>query len=277
MNRDFFVRELGIELLASACSLAALRHDDLAEPLRIAPHHHDNLLQLDLVRGCRGRVFSSGRWLRFESDIALVAYPGETHGYMLEPAREHAAVYNLKVGSEAPIESLKYRPLPRFAQGPSTGAFEIASELSSAANPDGFPQSRAILSLLSLVLGWPERGPAALRGGTGQDVHPVGEQAVSLIESSLNDPLSLDDISGAIKISSRQLSRLFERAMGMTPHRYATTRRVDRAKTVLLSNRMTVGESAEMLGFSGLATFSRWFTQHAGMTPTAFRSSHQEF
>jgi AraC family transcriptional regulator len=65
--------------------------------------------------------------------------------------------------------------------------------------------------------------------------------------------------------------------MGMTPHRYATMRRVDRAKTVLLSNRLTVGEIAELLGFSGHATFTRWFTQHTGLTPRAFRSSPQVF
>jgi AraC-like DNA-binding protein len=277
MGRDYFIRELGIELLAEACSLSVLRHDELGEPLRIAPHHHDDLIQFDLVRGCRGRVFSSGRWLRFDGDIALVAYRGETHGYSLEPAGDHAAVYNLKIGTRTPIESLGSHPLPRFAPVHSDSVFRIASELSSSANPDGFPHSRAILSLLALLLAWPDRGPVSLRGGAGQDVHPVIEHAVTLIESSLDDPMNLGEIAREVKLSGRQLSRLFERAMGMTPHRYATTRRVDRAKTVLLSNRLTVGEIAELLGFSGHATFTRWFTQHTGLTPRAFRSSPQVF
>lgn len=277
MSRDYFVRELGIELLASSCSLSVLRHDNLVEPLDIAPHHHDDEVQFDLVRGCRGRVFSSGRWLRFDTDVALVAYPGETHGYSLEPRDDRAAVYNLKAMPRSEIESLASSPLPRFAQAPSLAMFETAAELTASINPGGFPGPMAALAFLSLLMAWPDRGPASVRRGAGEDVHPVIERAVTAIESNLSDPLCLDELAREVHISSRQLSRLFEQAMGISPHRYSTTRRLDRAKTVLLSNRLTIGEVAELLGFSGHATFTRWFAQHTGMTPSGFRSNPKVF
>lgn len=277
MSRDLFIRELGIELLASACSAKALRHDHLVEPLDIAPHHHDAETQFDLVRGCRGRVFTSGRWLRFDSDIALVAYPGETHGYTLEPTGPGAAVYNIKVDPSQPLQSLKTVPLPRLAQHPSPAMFATAADLAATINPSGLLENRSILGILSLLVAWPDRGPASVRRGMGEEIHPVVERAVTMIEENLHDPLGLDDIARAVDISSRQLARLFEQAMGMTPHRYSTTRRLDRAKTVLLSNQLSIGEIAEMLGFSGHATFTRWFAQHTGMTPSGFRSNPKVF
>lgn len=277
MNRDLFIRELGIELFASACSASALRHDHLVEPLDIAPHHHDNEIQFDLVRGCRGKVFTSGRWLRFDSDIALVAYPGETHGYTLEPTDATAAVYNIKVEPNTPLGSLNAVPLPRLAQHPSAGLFETAASLSVSISPYITLENRSILGILSLLVAWPDGGPSSVRRGLGDEIHPVVERAVTTIEENLHDPLGLDDIARAAGISSRQLARLFEQAMGMTPHRYSTTRRLDRAKTVLLSNQLSIGEIADLLGFSGHATFTRWFAQHTGMTPSGFRSNPKVF
>lgn len=277
MSRNYFIRELGIELLASACSLSVLRHDHLDTPLEIAPHHHDGMLQLDLIRGCQGRVLSSGRWLRFDGDIALAAYPGETHGYTLDPITPDAVVYNLKIRPQNPLETLRTTPVPRFAQSPADAMFDTAGLLAESVSPDDFLGPQPILSLLSLLIAWPDRGPAAIRNGPGVQVHPVVERAVTAIESNLHEPLGLDDIAREVNISSRQLSRLFEQAMGITPHRYSTTRRLDRAKTVLLANRMSVGEVADLLGFSGHATFTRWFSQHVGMTPSEFRSNPKVF
>lgn len=285
MNREYLVRELGIELLASACSLEVLRHDAMSEPLDIAPHHHDGVLQLDLIRGCRGRVFSGGRWLRFDNDVALAAYPGETHGYALGPARADAAVFNIKIRPRNTIESLSVGPIVRIGHGPDAELFRHAEELRASVDPLQPPGPRPILALLSLLMSWPARGPvrgpvrgaAPGRGGPGERVHPVVEQAVSQIESNLGEPLRLDEIASEVGVSSRQLARLFERSMGMTPHRYSTMRRLDRAKTMLLANRAGIGEIGETLGFSGHATFTRWFAQHAGMPPSEFRTNPRVF
>ena len=44
------------------------------------------------------------------------------------------------------------------------------------------------------------------------------------------------------------------------------------SQQALLFPRLTVAAVGEQLGFSSTATFSRWFTQQAGVTPSAYRS-----
>lgn len=277
MSRDFFLREIGIELLASACRVWVLCHAQFDGPFVIEPHHHDDVLQFDLVGGCRGRVCSEGRWLGFDGPIALASYPGSTHGYTVEPIGADAVVYNLKLGPRSSLESMKMKPFPAFTTAHDPALFSAASGAFDPLGMSDYPEFTAVLGLLQLFAIWPDRGGGPVRRDRSTEIDPVVEQAVTVIESCLSEPMGLDGLGRACGVSGRQLARVFERATGMSPHGYATVRRLDRAKTLLLRHGTGVSEVADSIGFSSHATFTRWFSRHTGMTPSEFRSNPAVF
>ena len=60
---------------------------------------------------------------------------------------------------------------------------------------------------------------------------------------------------------------------GLTTHEYVTTRRVERAKTLLTETNLTMTEIAQTLGFADSGHFSRVFGKYVGVTPSEYRKS----
>lgn len=61
------------------------------------------------------------------------------------------------------------------------------------------------------------------------------------------------------------------REMGITPQAFLQTKLIDRAKSLLASQELTINEIAEELGFSYPNHFARLFRQKTGMSPSTFR------
>jgi len=68
----------------------------------------------------------------------------------------------------------------------------------------------------------------------------------------------------------RHFAKAFRDTTGLAPHRYVTERRLLAARTLLHDQRLSVGAIATAVGFTH-SSFTRLFTRHMGMTPTAFR------
>lgn len=71
------------------------------------------------------------------------------------------------------------------------------------------------------------------------------------------------------------LSRLFSSVEGITLEKYVVRLRVEKVKEMLLYGQQTQAEIAFELGYSSNAHLSRQFKNETGMTPTAFRTSHE--
>lgn len=64
---------------------------------------------------------------------------------------------------------------------------------------------------------------------------------------------------------------IVRREMSITPQAFLQTKLIDRAKSLLASQELTINEIAEELGFSYPNHFARLFRQKTGMSPSAFR------
>lgn len=64
---------------------------------------------------------------------------------------------------------------------------------------------------------------------------------------------------------------IVRREMGITPQAFLQTKLIDRAKSLLASQELTINEIAEELGFSYPNHFARLFRQKTGMSPSAFK------
>lgn len=88
------------------------------------------------------------------------------------------------------------------------------------------------------------------------------------------------------RVTSRQLeehfhhnfdymNRKFKETMGMTIFQFLEKYRIEESKKLLESNRFSVAEIAESLGFCNAYYFSRVFKKQENMTPTQYRKSCQ--
>lgn len=87
-----------------------------------------------------------------------------------------------------------------------------------------------------------------------------------LLDEHVVDGLTLDAAAGALHAHPAHLVRAFSTAYGIAPHQYLTSRRVDRARRLLLDG-WTPGEVASATGFFDQSHLTRHFRRLVGVTP----------
>jgi len=263
--------------------------DALSHPIAgrfvIEPHHHTDLLQLDLIHQCEGEALVDGREAAITGTTLMATPPGAMHGYTLRPAGPDAAVWliKLRVGRDAETA------LPGLVTG-SEGwpAVRVAvAELVQNWTPQGL-SLQALTCLVTAISVWPE---SALEGETAKQNDPFSEtseitgdvpssrvrRAVETLGRRLTDPPDLAELAASANLSPRHFSRRFRQDFGCTPHDYLQARRLEAARGLLRNADRRVSGVAEELGFSSPAAFSRWFTRLVGQSPRTFRNDPQNF
>ena len=109
-----------------------------------------------------------------------------------------------------------------------------------------------------------QRVPLQARLGNSQ---PKLTEAVTLMESNLDEPLSSDDLAGLVGLSRRHLERLFKRHLDTVPSRFYLQMRLDKARHLLRDTDMSIVEVSMASGFSSASHFSTTYRSHFGITP----------
>jgi AraC-like DNA-binding protein len=91
------------------------------------------------------------------------------------------------------------------------------------------------------------------------------------IDRHFSQPLDLRELAAVARLSKFHFARSFAAAYGLTPIRYLTRRRVERAQDLLRAANVTVTEVCMLVGFTSLGAFSRRFAQLTGESPVAYR------
>ncbi|WP_405871533.1 AraC family transcriptional regulator [Streptomyces sp. NBC_00005] len=87
-----------------------------------------------------------------------------------------------------------------------------------------------------------------------------------LLDERVVDGLTLDEAAGLVHAHPAHLVRAFSTAYGIAPHQYLNSRRVDRARRLLLDGRPP-GEVASATGFFDQSHLTRHFRKLVGVTP----------
>jgi AraC-like DNA-binding protein len=72
-------------------------------------------------------------------------------------------------------------------------------------------------------------------------------------------------------LSRAQFFRLFETSLGVSPKLYLNVVRMERALDAVMREETPLGELSERFGFPEPAHFTRFFRDHAGVSPREFR------
>jgi len=95
--------------------------------------------------------------------------------------------------------------------------------------------------------------------------------AAQCIEARGHEVLTLDEVAQCAGLSSFHLMRVFQRAMGVTPHQYLMRVRLMRALALLRDTTLAVTEVAYEAGWADLSNFNRAFRREMGCSPRELR------
>jgi AraC family transcriptional regulator len=93
------------------------------------------------------------------------------------------------------------------------------------------------------------------------------------IEEHVSKQISLAELAELAQLSVYHFSRAFKQSFGLPPHRYHTSRRIERARVLLAKPNLSVTEIALEVGFSDASSFTGTFHKLVGRTPTDYRRS----
>ncbi len=102
--------------------------------------------------------------------------------------------------------------------------------------------------------------------------HPKLLTVLALMEDNLEEPMSRQDLAGAVSISTRHLERLFRNYVGQSVGRYYLNLRLKRARLLVLQTSMPIFEIAVACGFKTASHFSRAYRAYFETSPRAERA-----
>jgi AraC family L-rhamnose operon transcriptional activator RhaR/AraC family L-rhamnose operon regulatory protein RhaS len=255
---------------------------------RSYPSHSHDFTELILVLTGEGIHRGPSGDYPFQAGDVFVLEPGSTHSY---DAPRPFSLVNIMFDAERlrlPDHDLRLLPgyHALFHLGPwartrgNPGSLrlnetdrQLAEELST----------RLIHELKERELGYQSLAAAILTelivflcrrlrntGGMGQSAAAVGK-ALSRMEQSFTEPLTLEDLAKEANMSVRSFQRRFKEAVGHTPFEHLLALRVGRAKALLRDPSLTMSEIAFLTGFRDSNYFARQFRSLEGVSPSASR------
>lgn len=95
--------------------------------------------------------------------------------------------------------------------------------------------------------------------------------ALELMESNIEHPLSLVELAGRCGVSERQLLRLFATSTGHSVMEHYRSLRLRRARQLLLQSRLSLTEICVACGFQSTSHFTTAYKREFSLTPTQQR------
>lgn len=96
------------------------------------------------------------------------------------------------------------------------------------------------------------------------------------LQEHLSEDVSLGVLSDEFHLSSQYISQLFKNEIGVNFLTYFTNIRMERAKKLLLSTALSIGEISDQLGFGDYRVFTKVFKKAEGVTPSQYRRDFLE-
>ena len=94
-------------------------------------------------------------------------------------------------------------------------------------------------------------------------------QTKKYLDTNYDQEINLDLLSHLQCTSKFHLIRMFKKYFGLTPRQYLINKRIERAKTLLISGH-SVSEACYAVGFESVHSFSTLFKTKTGKPPSSF-------
>ena len=117
----------------------------------------------------------------------------------------------------------------------------------------------------------PAPAPAPVEIGRGGLPGWRLRRVVDFMTENLGRDIGIEELVSRCGLSRAQFFRAFRQSTGQTPHRYLVGLRLDRAKLLLETEDLSVGDVTRAVGMGANAGFARLFQQRFGAQPARYR------
>jgi AraC family transcriptional regulator len=182
----------------------------------------------------------------------------------------------LPADSEIDFAKLALTPRLFFENAGLLATARKLSGLIETPGTEGRLYAETLARLLLLELLRLEQGSAAMPHATHGGLAAWQERrAREFIEDRLAEDVSLAELARLTRLSPTHFCRAFKRSVGLPPHQYQLSRRIERAKALLADPCRSVTTIARDCGFSLPGSFATAFRKATRITPSAFRRTLQ--
>jgi AraC-like DNA-binding protein len=215
-------------------------------------------------------------WMRPGSDFEAIRLPGhelgtrffhfelyDTSGRPVKPSQIQEIPLTCKVEDVGYFDTLTRRMVDLIHMGP------LLSDPVTLA--DSWRSVNALLRslLMEYVLSWRIQN-SPIGGNHTQNHLRMVSRAMAWLRANPGQA----DLTRMIESSGYcddHYRRVFKRISGQTLHRALITARIDRARDLLETSKLSVGAIAQQLGYPSVQHFSVQFKQQTGQSPSEFR------
>ena len=220
-------------------------------------------------------VRQEGSGAQYIQSLSLLLPPGISTDWAFAGAVHFAMFYFTDTRALA-VQSLLQtlgeagQPYPFSDPLVSAAARQLVDELQRGASADTAFVERLTAVMLEQLqriasgLAGSRLNPAALHLGRMTGV-------LQWLQKNLHAQLSTQVLAAKAGISASHFRRLFVDSLGMTPHRYVTQLRLQRACELLTQTDVPIAQIASECGFDSQSHMTTSFSRAHGLTPARFR------
>ncbi|MGI4764423.1 MAG: helix-turn-helix transcriptional regulator [Janthinobacterium lividum] len=99
--------------------------------------------------------------------------------------------------------------------------------------------------------------------------------AQELINANLSAGVPLKTLAQACGLRTSQFAHAFKRSVGIAPHQWLISRRLDRARSLMRDGNLPLADVALTCGFADQSHLTRTFRRHEGIAPSVWHASAQ--
>lgn len=106
----------------------------------------------------------------------------------------------------------------------------------------------------------------------GNTTNTTVNSAIMYIQINISTIIPVDELASEVFVSTNHFIRIFKNKVGISPLKYITKKKIEKAQLLLLTESSSIKSIALSLGYSDLSYFDRVFKKNVGQTPLEYRS-----
>jgi len=246
------------------CYFKRLSFDRDDKSVTKKPHHHTGFEIHFITEGFQ-KYEVNGKSYTLESGCFLVIYPGISHTVIT--SAPHTQKYSITFDKH--IEKLETCFLGTITD-------RIADNLDYISNEALLKNeisSTLIENNILEILVWTFRlsGMEEKRNTQKQDENVFVSLAKRYIDDNIEMAPSVEEVSEYCYLSTKQLTRIFQRFEDISPGEYIKNGRISKIEKLLADDSLSLKQISKIMSFNNEYYFNAFFKKHSGMPPGEYR------